>query len=81
MTTQEQVLVTGDIVMMDPARPRAEALAVQGGRIVAVGTREEARAALGAAGRRQVAETRTLLLDEVDRRLLRTPVPHPFSSR
>lgn len=51
MTTQEQVLVTGDIVTMDPARPRAEALAVQGGRIVAVGTREEARAALGAAPR------------------------------
>ena len=51
MTTQEQVLVTGDTVTMDPARPRAEALAVQGGRIVAVGTREEARAALGAAPR------------------------------
>ncbi len=51
MTTQEQVLVTGDIVTMDPARPRAQALAVQGGRIVAVGTRDEARAALGAAPR------------------------------
>ena len=47
MTTQDQVLVTGDIVTMDPARPRAQALAVQGGRIVAVGTREQALAALG----------------------------------
>lgn len=47
MTMQEQVLVTGDIVTMDPARPRAQAIAVQGGRIVAVGTLEEARAALG----------------------------------
>ena len=46
MTTQEQVLVTGDIVTMDPARPRAQAFAVHGGRIVAVGTRDEARAAL-----------------------------------
>jgi predicted amidohydrolase YtcJ len=51
MTTQEQVLVTGDIVTMDPAKPRAAAMAVHGGRIVAVGTREEARAALGPAPR------------------------------
>lgn len=51
MTTQEQVLVTGDIVTMDPARPRAQAFAVHGGRIVAVGTRDEARAALGPAPR------------------------------
>ncbi|MDP3251831.1 MAG: amidohydrolase family protein, partial [Hydrogenophaga sp.] len=49
MATQEQVLVTGDIVTMDPARPRAQALAVSGGRIVAVGTADEARAALGPA--------------------------------
>ena len=47
MTAREQVLVTGDIVTMDPARPRAEAMAVQAGRIVAVGTRDEAKAALG----------------------------------
>ncbi|MCV0440303.1 MAG: amidohydrolase [Hydrogenophaga sp.] len=47
MTTTEQVLVTGDIVTMDPARPRAQAFAVHGGRIVAVGTRDEALAALG----------------------------------
>lgn len=47
MTAQEQVLVTGDIVTMDPARPRVAAMAVQAGRIVAVGTRDEAKAALG----------------------------------
>lgn len=51
MATQEQVLVTGDIVTMDPARPRAQAFAVHAGRIVAVGTRDEARAALGPAPR------------------------------
>lgn len=51
MTSPEQLLVIGDIVTMDPARPRAQALAVHGGRIVAVGTREEARAALGPAPR------------------------------
>lgn len=51
MTTQEELLVTGDIVTMDPARPRAQALAVRGGRIVSVGTRDEARAALGPAPR------------------------------
>lgn len=51
MTAQEQVLVTGDIVTMDPDRPRAEAMAVQAGRVVAVGTRDEAKAALGRAPR------------------------------
>jgi predicted amidohydrolase YtcJ len=51
MTTQEDVLVTGDIVTMDPARPHAQALAARGGRIVAVGTRDEALAALGSAPR------------------------------
>lgn len=40
--------VTGSIVTMDPGRPRAEAMAVLGGRIVAVGTRAEALAALPA---------------------------------
>ncbi len=43
-----QSLVLGSIVTMDPQRPRAEAMAVQDGRILAVGTESEARAALGA---------------------------------
>ena len=40
------LIVAGDVVTMDPARPRAEAIAVAAGRIVAVGSREEAAAAL-----------------------------------
>ncbi|MGE4426631.1 MAG: amidohydrolase [Solirubrobacteraceae bacterium] len=39
------VVVTGDIVTLDPTRPRAEAVAVVDGRIAAVGTAGEARAA------------------------------------
>ncbi len=45
MTAVRRVVV-GNVVTMDPARPRAEAIAVDGGRIVAVGTRDEAVAAL-----------------------------------
>jgi predicted amidohydrolase YtcJ len=41
-----QRVVVGNVVTMDPARPRAEAIAADGGRIVAVGTRDEAVAAL-----------------------------------
>lgn len=51
MTPPEQLLVSGDIVTMDPQQPRAQAFAVHAGRIVAVGTRELARAALGPAPR------------------------------
>src|SRR4051812_22010262 len=39
-------IVTGNVITMDPGRPRAEALAVAGGRIVAVGSLAEASAAL-----------------------------------
>jgi len=42
------MVVAGDIVTMDPARPRAEAMATSGGEIVAVGTLSEAAAALPA---------------------------------
>lgn len=38
-------VVKGDLVTMDPARPRAEAVAIADGRIAAVGSREEALAA------------------------------------
>lgn len=41
------LLVTGNVVTMDPQRPRAQALGVQAGRIVAVGTPAEVREALG----------------------------------
>jgi predicted amidohydrolase YtcJ len=42
------IVVEGDIVTMDPARPRARAMAVRDGRIVAVGSVAEAQAAAGA---------------------------------
>ncbi len=44
-------LVRGNIVTMDPKRPRAEAMAIRAGRIVAVGSVAEARAAAGPAAR------------------------------
>ncbi|WP_439588722.1 amidohydrolase [Hydrogenophaga sp.] len=48
MTAAGQTLVVeGDIITMDAARPRAQAMAVRDGRIVAVGSPDEARAAAG----------------------------------
>ncbi|HST41400.1 MAG TPA: amidohydrolase [Conexibacter sp.] len=41
-------LLTGEIVTMDPRRPRVEALALDGGRVVGWGSRAEAAAALPA---------------------------------
>ncbi len=40
-------VVQGDIVTMDPARPRAQAMAVRDGRILAVGSLAQAQAAAG----------------------------------
>lgn len=40
-------IVRGSIITMDPALPRAEALAVAGGTVVAVGTLDDARSAVG----------------------------------
>ena len=49
-TEPEVLLLNGNILTMDPALPRAEALAVAGGRLFAVGTNEEiARLAAGSA--------------------------------
>ena len=47
----QPLVVEGDIVTMDPARPRAQAMAVRDGRILAVGSVEDARAAAGAGHR------------------------------
>lgn len=47
--TGRTLVIEGDIVTMDSARPRARAMAVRNGRIVAVGSVEEARAAVGPA--------------------------------
>ena len=41
-------MLEGDVVTMDSARPRARAVGVRDGRIVAVGTPDEVRAAMGA---------------------------------
>lgn len=41
------VLVASEIITMDPQQPRAEAIAVQGDRILAVGSREAVIAAIG----------------------------------
>ena len=42
----DRILTAGTVITMDAARPRAEAVAVSGGRITAVGSRDECRAAL-----------------------------------
>jgi predicted amidohydrolase YtcJ len=42
----EEFALVGDLRTMDPVRPRAEAMAVRDGRILAVGSRDEALAAL-----------------------------------
>jgi predicted amidohydrolase YtcJ len=41
-------ILTGDIITLDPARPRVEALAIDDGRIAAAGTRGDAAAAVPA---------------------------------
>lgn len=46
LSPAEPHLVVGNVVTMDPALPRAEAFAVAAGRVVAVGSRDEAAAAL-----------------------------------
>jgi len=42
----EAKVVVGNVITMDPACPRAEAIAIDDGTVVAVGTVEEASAAL-----------------------------------
>jgi predicted amidohydrolase YtcJ len=46
-TTVDEFALVGDLRTMDPTRPRAEAIAVRDGRILAVGSPDEALAALG----------------------------------
>ena len=41
----DRILKAGTIITMDPSRPRAEAVAVANGRITAVGSLDECRAA------------------------------------
>jgi hypothetical protein len=42
------LVVRGDVITMDPARPRVEAIGIVDGRVVAAGTRDEALAAVPA---------------------------------
>jgi predicted amidohydrolase YtcJ len=39
------LVVSGDVITMDPARPRVAAVAIVDGTVVATGTRDEALAA------------------------------------
>ncbi|HLA78989.1 MAG TPA: amidohydrolase [Vicinamibacteria bacterium] len=55
------VLSGGNLVTLDPARPRATAVAVRGGRIVAVGGEAEVRPFVGPATRRIDLKGRTVL--------------------
>jgi len=51
--TPELILVNGDILTQDPMTPRAKAVAIAGGRIIAVGTNADIRA-LARSGTRRV---------------------------
>jgi predicted amidohydrolase YtcJ len=46
-TVAEEVLTGADVLTLDPARPRAEAVGIRDGRIAAVGSGDEVRAAMG----------------------------------
>lgn len=55
------VLTGGTVITLDPARPRATAIAVRGGRIVRVGSDADASAVAGAATRRLALAGRTVV--------------------
>jgi predicted amidohydrolase YtcJ len=62
----EPLVVSGNIVTMDPERPRAEAFAVRGGRIAYVGERALAREAAGAGAREMHHEGGAVLPGLID---------------
>ena len=59
--TPEMIITNAKVLTMDEDRPRAEAVAVAGGRILAVGSRAEVEALAGPATRMVDAAGRTLL--------------------
>ena len=61
MNKAEMIVTNARVLTMDPERPRAEAVAVAGGRIVAVGSRAEVEALAGPGCRVIDAGGRTLL--------------------
>ncbi|MGH9662623.1 MAG: amidohydrolase, partial [Bryobacteraceae bacterium] len=72
--TPELVLYNGHFLTVNPARPRAEAVAIGGGRFLAVGTNEEILAMMGAATKRVNLEKRTVTPGFIDAH------SHPASS-
>lgn len=66
MASAEASVVTGNIVTMDPACPRAEAFAVRDGRILHVGSRADALSAAGGGAREVRAERGAVLPGIVD---------------
>lgn len=48
------ILCNGNVITLDPTRPRATAIAIRGGRIVAVGDRDDARQAMVGARAREI---------------------------
>ena len=66
MTTADLVLVGGSVMTMDPAAPSARAVAVGGGRILAVGDDRDVTALAGPRTRRIDLRGRTLLPGFVD---------------
>ena len=61
MTAAEMIITNANVLTMDEARPRAEAVALGAGRIVAVGSRAEVEALAGPGTRVVDAGGRTLL--------------------
>jgi predicted amidohydrolase YtcJ len=61
MTSAEMIITNARVLTMDEARPRAEAVALGGGRILAVGSKSEIAALAGPATRVVDAAGRTLL--------------------
>jgi hypothetical protein len=59
--TPETIITNAKALTMDEARPRAEAVAIGGGRILAVGSRAEVEALAGPGTRVVDAGGRTLL--------------------
>ncbi|MEX0732021.1 MAG: amidohydrolase [Aquisalimonadaceae bacterium] len=59
-------MVTGHVLTMDPSRPRAEALGIKDGRVVAVGSRAEVTAAVGANAEHHDFGTATIIPGLID---------------
>src|SRR5689334_22898913 len=66
MPSADLVLVGGSVITMDPARPRASAVAIAGGRITAVGDDRSIDEHVGPRTRRIELRGRTLLPGFVD---------------